>query len=72
MLAFTQQRPWVDSFRELCDASPGPMAEATMTPWSAGSSGRPRPAAQPSVRPGRPRNRTLNASTVLAASNLRR
>jgi hypothetical protein len=44
-----------DSFRELCDANPGPVVEATTTPSSAASSGRPRPAARPRGRPGRVR-----------------
>jgi hypothetical protein len=47
-LGFHTAEARADSFRELCDANFGPMAEATTTPSSGGSSGGPRPAARPS------------------------
>ena len=43
-------------FRSRCVVTACPMAEATATPLSAGSSGQPPRAARPTARPGRPRH----------------
>jgi hypothetical protein len=56
----TAEAMGTDSFRDLCDANPAPMVEATTTPWSAGSSGRPLPATPLSTCPGQPRRGVEN------------